>query len=78
MFGRDSTDRKEHLKDPYPGLFQNPPLLYTAARTTAATFSSSARIVPNCARASSVPARPRCRNTSSSAAKYRKPSWVGT
>ena len=27
MFGRDSTDRKEHLKDPYPGLFQNPPLL---------------------------------------------------
>ena len=28
MFGRDSTDRKEHLKDPYPGLFQNPPLLY--------------------------------------------------
>ena len=24
MFGRD---RKEHLKDPYPGLFQNPPLL---------------------------------------------------
>ena len=25
MFGRD---RKEHLNDPYPGLFQNPPLLY--------------------------------------------------
>ena len=24
MFGRD---RKEHLKDPYPGLFQNPPVL---------------------------------------------------
>ena len=24
MFGRD---RKEHLNDPYPGLFQNPPLL---------------------------------------------------
>ena len=20
MFGRDSTDRKEHLKDPYPGV----------------------------------------------------------
>ena len=44
MFGRDSTDRKEHLKDPYPGLFQNPPLLYTAARTTAATFSSSRQV----------------------------------
>ena len=28
MFGRDRTDRKEHLHDPYPGLFQNPPLLY--------------------------------------------------
>ncbi len=27
MFGRDKTDRKEHLSDPYPGLFQNPPLL---------------------------------------------------
>ena len=27
MFGRDRTDRKEHLSDPYPGLFQNPPLL---------------------------------------------------
>ena len=27
MFGRDKTDRKEHLNDPYPGLFQNPPLL---------------------------------------------------
>ena len=25
MFGRDS---KEHLNDPYPGLFQNPTLLY--------------------------------------------------
>ena len=28
MFGRDKTDRKEHLSDPYPGLFQNPPLLH--------------------------------------------------
>ncbi len=27
MFGRDRTDSKEHLSDPYPGLFQNPPLL---------------------------------------------------
>ena len=27
MFGRDKSDKKEHLGDPYPGLFQNPPLL---------------------------------------------------
>ena len=27
MFGRDRTDSKEHRSDPYPGLFQNPPLL---------------------------------------------------
>ena len=27
MFGRAKTDRKEHLSDPYPGPFLNPPVL---------------------------------------------------
>ena len=34
----------------------------TLTRTKAASFSSKARIVPNCACASSVPASPRCRS----------------
>ena len=36
MFGRDSTDRKEHLNDPYPGLSRTRPCCIRSSTSTRA------------------------------------------